>query len=168
MHAYTHTLACTGYRRLSPSVVPVHPALTPHTPQCRDTNYTAHKVLLNTRFHPCNHAYYLPTQHFCIPNVSLVMFPGGSHEGYVKWACVAAASRGWRAVVLNMRGCNGLPLTSARGYNAINTADLHVAVQSIHRCGLNKYMWCCSMWGMWLGIRCAWVMVACEHLFNCC
>jgi len=58
---------------------------------------------------------------------------GGSHEGYVKWACVAAASRGWRAVVLNMRGCNGLPLTSARGYNAINTADVHVAVQSIHR-----------------------------------
>ncbi|WIA39100.1 hypothetical protein OEZ86_005239 [Tetradesmus obliquus] len=57
---------------------------------------------------------------------------GGSHEGYVKWACVAAASRGWRAVVLNMRGCNGLPLTSARGYNAINTADVHVAVQSIH------------------------------------
>lgn len=66
-----------------------------------------------------------------------VMLPcgaGGSHEGYVKWACVAAASRGWRAVVLNMRGCNGLPLTSARGYNAINTADVHVAVQSIHRC----------------------------------
>eukprot|EP00882_Tetradesmus_deserticola_P027371 GHRQ01030274.1.p1 GENE.GHRQ01030274.1~~GHRQ01030274.1.p1 ORF type:complete len:167 (+),score=41.55 GHRQ01030274.1:322-822(+) len=60
---------------------------------------------------------------------------GGSHEGYVKWACVAAASRGWRAVVLNMRGCNGLPLTSARGYNAINTADVHIAVQSIHRCG---------------------------------
>lgn len=58
---------------------------------------------------------------------------GGSHEGYVKWACMAAANRGWRAVVLNMRGCNGLPLTSARGYNAINTPDLHVAVQSIHR-----------------------------------
>lgn len=60
---------------------------------------------------------------------------GGSHEGYVKWACAAAASRGWRSVVLNMRGCNGLPLTSARGYNAINTSDVHVAVQSIHRCG---------------------------------
>lgn len=63
---------------------------------------------------------------------------GGSHEGYVKWACVAAASRGWRAVVLNMRGCNGLPLTSARGYNAINTADVHVAVQSIHRCASSR------------------------------
>lgn len=64
----------------------------------------------------------------------LVRRTGGSHEGYVKWACVAAANRGWRAVVLNMRGCNGLPLTSARGYNAIITADVHVAVQSIHRC----------------------------------
>jgi predicted alpha/beta-fold hydrolase len=51
-------------------------------------------------------------------------------------------------VVLNMRGCNGLPLTSARGYNAINTADLHVAVQSIHRCGhalLTYGMFSCVM-----------------------
>ncbi|KAF8064616.1 ABHD1 [Scenedesmus sp. PABB004] len=56
---------------------------------------------------------------------------GGSHEGYVKWACVAAAARGWRPVVLNLRGCNGLALTSARGYNAINTGDVHVAVASI-------------------------------------
>lgn len=70
------------------------------------------------------------------PEAPIVLFihgiNGGSHEGYVKWACVAAANRGWRAVVLNMRGCNGLPLTSARGYNAIITADVHVAVQSIH------------------------------------
>lgn len=69
--------------------------------------------------------------------LSTAVETGGSHEGYVKWACVAAASRGWRAVVLNMRGCNGLPLTSARGYNAINTADVHVAVQSIHRCAVS-------------------------------
>jgi abhydrolase domain-containing protein 1/3 len=52
--------------------------------------------------------------------------------------------RGWRAVVLNMRGCNGLPLTSARGYNAINTADVHVAVQSIHRCGHMRRMHVCN------------------------
>ncbi len=58
---------------------------------------------------------------------------GGSHEGYVKWACVAAAARGWRPVVLNMRGCNGLPLTSPRGYTAINTPDVHVAIHSIRR-----------------------------------
>jgi hypothetical protein len=68
---------------------------------------------------------------------------GGSHEGYIKWACMAAASRGWRCVVLNMRGCNGLPLTSARGYNAINTADVHLAVQSINRCVCVCVCVCC-------------------------
>jgi hypothetical protein len=40
---------------------------------------------------------------------------GGSHEGYVKWACTAAQHRGWRAVVLNLRGCNGLDVSSPRG-----------------------------------------------------
>jgi abhydrolase domain-containing protein 1/3 len=46
---------------------------------------------------------------------------------------MAAAARGWRAVVLNLRGCGGLPLTSARGYNALQTHDLHVAITSIQR-----------------------------------
>lgn len=40
---------------------------------------------------------------------------GGSHEGYVKWACTTAQQRGWRAVVLNLRGCNGLDVSSPRG-----------------------------------------------------
>lgn len=84
----------------------------------------------------------LPCSHAIVGTLSCETFKtfrspdcvaGGSHEGYIKWACAAAASRGWRAVVLNMRGCNGLPLTSARGYNAINTGDVHVAVQSIRR-----------------------------------
>jgi predicted alpha/beta-fold hydrolase len=61
--------------------------------------------------------------------------PGGSHEGYCKGAAMAAAARGWRAVVLNLRGCGGLPLTSARGYNALQTHDVHVAVSSIQRWG---------------------------------
>ena len=56
---------------------------------------------------------------------------GGSHEGYCKWVCAAAVGRGWRAVVLNMRGCNGLKLTSARGYSATNTHDVHCAVTAI-------------------------------------
>ena len=59
---------------------------------------------------------------------------GGSHEGYVKWACASAVRRGWRAVALNLRGCNGLPLTSGRGYNAIQTSDIHIAVASIKGC----------------------------------
>lgn len=56
---------------------------------------------------------------------------GGSHEGYCKWACAVARSRGWRAVVLNYRGCNGLPLTSPRGYNALQSADVEMAIASI-------------------------------------
>lgn len=74
----------------------------------------------------------------------------------MKWACMAAASRGWRAVVLNMRGCNGLQLTSARGYNAINTSDLHVAVQSIHRCGAGGGPGgcCCVLATSWLQTAC--------------
>lgn len=45
---------------------------------------------------------------------------GGSHEGYVKWACIAAAQRGWRPVVLNLRGCNGLDVSSPRGCVPLN------------------------------------------------
>ncbi|GBF97751.1 hypothetical protein Rsub_10915 [Raphidocelis subcapitata] len=58
---------------------------------------------------------------------------GGSHEGYIKWACIAAAARGWRAVVLNLRGCNGLDVSSPRGYNALQTHDVHVALSSVSR-----------------------------------
>lgn len=56
---------------------------------------------------------------------------GGSHEGYCKWACAAAANKGWRAAVLNYRGCNGLPMTSPRGYAATMTHDVHTAVASV-------------------------------------
>ncbi|KAL6764005.1 Alpha/Beta hydrolase protein [Haematococcus lacustris] len=56
---------------------------------------------------------------------------GGSQEGYCKWMCEAARSRGWRAVVLNYRGCSGLPLTSPRGYAATLTHDVHYAITSI-------------------------------------
>eukprot|EP00955_Chlamydomonas_euryale_P061439 358031-Chlamydomonas_euryale.AAC.11 len=56
---------------------------------------------------------------------------GGSHEGYCKWMCDAAARRGWRAAVLNYRGCNGLEMTAPRGYNAAMTQDVHLAIVSI-------------------------------------
>jgi hypothetical protein len=64
----------------------------------------------------------------------LVLCTGGSHEGYCKWACVATVRRGWRAVVLNLRGCNGLPLTSPRGYSATLSHDIRIAVAAVHRC----------------------------------
>jgi abhydrolase domain-containing protein 1/3 len=57
---------------------------------------------------------------------------GGSHESYCRAICHAAVTRrGWRAVVLNYRGCNGLPLTSPRGYAATLTPDVHVAVEAV-------------------------------------
>mmetsp|Transcript_34725 Transcript_34725/g.77204 ORF Transcript_34725/g.77204 Transcript_34725/m.77204 type:complete len:502 (+) Transcript_34725:44-1549(+) len=56
---------------------------------------------------------------------------GGSHEGYCKWVCAAAVKKGWRAVVLNYRGCNGLPLTAPRGYTATMTYDVQRAIVSM-------------------------------------
>ncbi|KAG2433531.1 hypothetical protein HYH02_012649 [Chlamydomonas schloesseri] len=56
---------------------------------------------------------------------------GGSHEGYAKWVCAAAVARGWRAVVLNYRGCNGLPFTAPRGYAATLSHDVYTAVYSV-------------------------------------
>lgn len=56
---------------------------------------------------------------------------GGSHEGYCKWACAAAQAKGWRSLVLNYRGCNGLPLTSSRGYAATLSSDVLLAIESI-------------------------------------
>lgn len=41
---------------------------------------------------------------------ALLMFAtyaGGSREGYCKAICAAAAKQGWRAAVLNYRGCAG-------------------------------------------------------------
>jgi abhydrolase domain-containing protein 1/3 len=46
---------------------------------------------------------------------------GGSHEGPAKWAMATGAVRGWRCAALNMRGCNGVPLTSAKTYCAASS-----------------------------------------------
>ena len=59
---------------------------------------------------------------------------GGSQEGYIKWMCRAVAASGWRAVVLNYRGCAGLPLTSPKCYDAVSTGDVRAAVVHIRRC----------------------------------
>ncbi|GFR40790.1 hypothetical protein Agub_g1406, partial [Astrephomene gubernaculifera] len=56
---------------------------------------------------------------------------GGSHEGYAKWICAGAVARGWRAVVLNYRGCNGLPYTAPRGYAATMSHDVFTAIYSL-------------------------------------
>ncbi|CAL5218897.1 g638 [Coccomyxa viridis] len=58
---------------------------------------------------------------------------GGSREGYCKAICAAALQKGWRAAVLNYRGCAGLPLTNSRTYSAAFTDDAHFAVEEIQR-----------------------------------
>lgn len=58
---------------------------------------------------------------------------GGSHEGYVKWMARAVDASGWRAVVLNYRGCAGLPLTSPKCYDAVSTGDVRAAIAHIRR-----------------------------------
>ena len=55
---------------------------------------------------------------------------GGSHEGPLKWAMAAGAVRGWRCVGLNLRGCNGVPLTSPKVYCAASSEDVRAAVEA--------------------------------------
>jgi abhydrolase domain-containing protein 1/3 len=55
---------------------------------------------------------------------------GGSHEGPSKWAVATGAVRGWRCVALNLRGCNGVPLSSAKVYCAASAEDVRAAVNA--------------------------------------
>lgn len=55
---------------------------------------------------------------------------GGSHEGHTKWAIAAGAVRGWRCVALNLRGCNGVLLTSPKVYCAASSEDVRAAVNA--------------------------------------
>ena len=52
----------------------------------------------------------------------------------MKWGCEAANRAGYRAVVLNYRGCGGLALTTERCYNAIFTDDIHEVVHYLRKC----------------------------------
>ncbi|KAI0646954.1 AB-hydrolase YheT [Trametes meyenii] len=62
---------------------------------------------------------------------------GGSHESYVRSilapACtpVEQGGLGYRGIVVNFRGCAGVPLTSPQLYSALNTDDIRVAVMYI-------------------------------------
>ena len=58
---------------------------------------------------------------------------GGSHEGPSKWAVATGAVRGWRCVALNLRGCNGVPLSSAKVYCAASAEDVRAAVDAARR-----------------------------------
>ncbi|KAJ7650145.1 Alpha/Beta hydrolase protein [Roridomyces roridus] len=62
---------------------------------------------------------------------------GGSHEPYVRAilapACtpVSQGGLGYRAVVVNFRGCSGVPITSPKFYTAAQTDDLRQALMFI-------------------------------------
>ncbi|CCL99224.1 uncharacterized protein FIBRA_01239 [Fibroporia radiculosa] len=64
---------------------------------------------------------------------------GGSHEAYVRavLSVVCAPSEsgglGYRAVVVNSRGCAGVPITSPQFYSAGATDDVRVAIYYIRR-----------------------------------
>ena len=57
---------------------------------------------------------------------------GGSHEGATKWAVATAATRGWRCVALNLRGCGGAELSSPKVYCAASSTDVRAAVDACH------------------------------------
>ncbi|KAG9084283.1 hypothetical protein FRC06_004137 [Ceratobasidium sp. 370] len=64
---------------------------------------------------------------------------GGSHESYVRsilsgvCASPSAGGLGYRAVVVNFRGCAGVPLTSPQFYSAGHTDDIRTALSYIRR-----------------------------------
>jgi len=69
--------------------------------------------------------------------VVLTGLTGGSYEAYIRsilsTACrpVSEGGLGYRAVVINFRGCAGVPMTSKQLYSAGYTDDLRVALMYI-------------------------------------
>ncbi|KAH9934794.1 AB-hydrolase YheT [Fomitopsis serialis] len=69
--------------------------------------------------------------------VALHGLTGGSHESYVRAilapACtpVEQGGLGYRGIVVNFRGCAGVPLTTPQMYSAGHTDDIRVAVMHI-------------------------------------
>mmetsp|Transcript_35986 Transcript_35986/g.101919 ORF Transcript_35986/g.101919 Transcript_35986/m.101919 type:complete len:309 (-) Transcript_35986:9-935(-) len=67
-----------------------------------------------------------------VPMVMILHGLGGSSsEGYCKWMCSVAASKGWRAVALNYRGCGGLELTTPKTYSAAFIDDVKLAIDRV-------------------------------------
>ncbi|KAG8740273.1 hypothetical protein FRC10_004528 [Ceratobasidium sp. 414] len=61
---------------------------------------------------------------------------GGSHEHYIRalLADLTSPAVGFRAVIVNARGCAGAPVTSPRLYHGGTTDDLRCALLYIHAC----------------------------------
>lgn len=56
---------------------------------------------------------------------------GGSFEPYVQWTLLQMASRGFRPVVLNARGCGGSTLEQPKAFSGAFTDDVRAAVSRI-------------------------------------
>lgn len=56
---------------------------------------------------------------------------GGTREPCSNNFAEYCVNQGWRAVVLNNRGCSGAPLTSKRFYNAVEMDDIQFMVNYI-------------------------------------
>lgn len=53
---------------------------------------------------------------------------GNSDDSYVRWAAQTAANSGYRPVVFNHKGGDGLPITIPELYSASHTNDMRFAV----------------------------------------
>lgn len=56
---------------------------------------------------------------------------GNSNDSYVRYAALDAAKAGFRAVVFNHKGGEGLPVTVPELYSASHTDDIRFAIAHI-------------------------------------
>lgn len=56
---------------------------------------------------------------------------GGTREPCTNNLAEVSVKKGWRAIVLNCRGCSGAPITSQRFYNAYEMDDIQCMIQHI-------------------------------------
>jgi predicted alpha/beta-fold hydrolase len=69
---------------------------------------------------------------------------GGSREKCVAGFAIATARRGWRAVVINCRGCGGAKLTSSRVYNALEVDDFHYVIENYIKKRTTSHLFVCG------------------------
>ncbi|KAK9904886.1 hypothetical protein WJX75_004869 [Coccomyxa subellipsoidea] len=58
---------------------------------------------------------------------------GDSRQWHITSLCSAALAQGWRPVAMTYRGCGDLPLESPMIYSAVDTSDLHAAVERVRQ-----------------------------------
>jgi len=69
---------------------------------------------------------------------------GGSHDPYVQHQMIAARQRGYKACVMNCRGCGGAPITSPRLFSAGYTEDIRVTINHLKELHPNSPLVACG------------------------